>query len=305
VFGKSDHVVIVRLQPGQTAQDLAAQYLRDPNEAWRATPLTPPGNPGGQVLALALDPLDAGLAERAHFVPVLCYHRFTDGRSTGAMEVSAAAFEAQLQWLKDNHYVVEPLERVVEFVNQRRLLPPKTIALTIDDGYRSAYQVAFPLLRRFGDPATFFIYTDFIGGGQALTWAEMDELRASGLIDIQAHSKTHTAMAKRRPDETAAAYGKRIQAEVSTPLALLNQHFRDPPEVFAYPYGAVNVPVMNELRRYGYGAGATVSRGGNPDWAPPLLLRRDMIYGGDSLETFARRIQAAERGEDGEMARER
>ena len=59
------------------------------------------------------------------------------------------------------------------------------MVITIDDGYESTYRHAFPILKRHGFPATVFVYTDFLGGGDALTWPQLQEMSASGLIDVQ------------------------------------------------------------------------------------------------------------------------
>ena len=58
------------------------------------------------------------------------------------------------------------------------------MAITIDDGYRSTYEIAYPVLRKHGFPATVFLYTDFVGAADALTWPQMKEMAASGLIGL-------------------------------------------------------------------------------------------------------------------------
>ena len=124
-------------------------------------------------------------------------------------------------------------------------------------------------------------------------------LQRGGLIDVQSHSKTHPDLAKRLPGETAAAYDKRLHVEVDTPLQLLSRHGVSGATVFAFPYGATNPQVEAVLKAAGYRAAVTVARGGNPGWAPPFLLRRDMIYGDDSLARFAERVETAARGGTG------
>ena len=219
--------------------------------------------------------------------------------------MSSAALDAQLSWLKDHGYTVVPLSAVVDYVVRRRPLPPKSVAISIDDGYRSAYEIAAPILRRHGDRATLFIYTDFIGGGAALSWSQLAELKRDPLFDVQSHSKTHGDMVKHVKGETAPDYAKRVHTEVAYPLALFSQHIGGQPEVFAYPYGSADPYVAQQVGDMGYAAAVTVARGGNPSWAPPLLLRRDMIYGGDDLTTFARRLEVAEQGGAGPSEGER
>ena len=297
--GRSSHVVVATVRPGDTAAEIARRYLNDPALASRVVPLSGGALHAGGLAAVALTPADAALAGSAKYVPILCYHRFNAARSTSRMEVSGAEFEKQLQWLRDNGWTVVPLKAVISFVEGRDTLPPKSIAITFDDGYRSAYEVAAPLLRRYGDPATFFIYTDFVGTGAGMSWTQVADLKRDGLLEVQSHSKSHGDMAKHLPGETPGAYAKRLQAEVYTPLAVLGRHGASGTEVFAYPYGSANEQVEGVVHGAGYPAGVTVARGGNPSWAAPLLLRRDMIFGDDSLATFAQRVQSAAAGGSG------
>ncbi|NIR16016.1 MAG: polysaccharide deacetylase family protein, partial [Desulfobacterales bacterium] len=63
------------------------------------------------------------------------------------------------------------MKEVLRFVNYQQPLPRKAVAITIDDGYRSVYELAYPILRRYNFKATLFIYTDFIDNSpNALSW---------------------------------------------------------------------------------------------------------------------------------------
>jgi peptidoglycan/xylan/chitin deacetylase (PgdA/CDA1 family) len=99
---------------------------------------------------------------------ILVYHRFgNDERST-----SPAGFERQLRHLKE-HFNVIHLSRLVEALSGRERLPPNSVVLTVDDGYSDFYHVAFPLLRRYQIPCTFFVTTNFIAGR---TWLWPDKI---------------------------------------------------------------------------------------------------------------------------------
>lgn len=92
---------------------------------------------------------------------ILTYHRFSE--SDDPDKTPAAAFEQQLDYLAA-HYDVAPLGRLVAEMNSRE---PRTktgkgmAAITIDDGYRDSYEIAYPLLRRRNLPATVFVVTEF------------------------------------------------------------------------------------------------------------------------------------------------
>ena len=116
------------------------------------------------------------------------------------------------------------------------------MVLTFDDGYESYYRHAYPLLKKHGFPATVFLYTDFVGAGDALTWPQMQEMAASGLIDIQAHSKTHANLINRVRDESDAAYRQRLESEARAPRELIERRLKHTVKDFAYPYGDANEP---------------------------------------------------------------
>jgi len=113
------------------------------------------------------------LAYRRHAL-ILTYHRFgargggANGRSPGwpswpscVDKTPANVFAEQLEYLTRRYNVV-PLSRLAESMGRREQAPARLAAITIDDGYRDAYEVAYPLLRRFDAPATLFVPADFI-----------------------------------------------------------------------------------------------------------------------------------------------
>ena len=104
-----------------------------------------------------------------HKVLILTYHRFSS--DIQPLKVSADEFYQHLKYLKKIANVVS-LAEVVEAVTYGKPLPPNATAITIDDGYRDAFEVAFPLLREFCFPATLFVVTDFVDGNCWL-WTDL------------------------------------------------------------------------------------------------------------------------------------
>src|SRR5262245_61997128 len=101
---------------------------------------------------------------------ILTYHRFSE--LEGEVPISARAFAEQTQYLKA-HYTLVPLSRLAECLRKREL-PPRLAAITIDDGYRDAYEIAFPILRENRAPATVFVVTEFVEGA---AWLWTDKTR--------------------------------------------------------------------------------------------------------------------------------
>ncbi len=220
---------------------------------------------------------------------ILCYHRF--GPNKSKMVITPENFDAQMAYLKKHGYRVIPLSSIHSFLKGEAALPQRAVIITIDDGYRSSHDIAYPILKKYNLPATMFIYSDFTGSKDALDAIQMKEMIKSGLVDIQPHSKTHTSMAKRLANESNEAYRKRIDEEIRVPGLQIRKGLGLPLHTFAYPYGESNELMISQLKNAGYSAGVTVIAGGNPAFAYPFKLRRTMIYGDRDMETFSRNLR--------------
>jgi len=126
----------------------------------------------------------------SHKILVLTYHRFSDQPRGGFTH--AGAFAEQLEYLRA-HYTIVPLSAVGRHLIDGEPLPNAPAAITIDDGYRDAYEVAFPILRRHRAPATLFAATDFI---DRKGWLWTDKLRY-----VEARKRPSSVLDARRANE--------------------------------------------------------------------------------------------------------
>lgn len=306
VLGRSERFVIYLPRADESLPQIAARFLGAEDQAWQIAEFNGITRPAaGQPLVVPLQPVNPiGVeADQVQTVPILCYHRFSGAGGgpggagpggsgyTGKMTVSSASFAAQLDWLARNDYHVIRLSQLVAFLEGKQPLPRRSVVITIDDGYESLHRHALPLLRKYGFPATLFVYTDFIGVGDALSWAQLKELDGSGLVDIQAHSKTHRNLLDRVTGESDAAYRQMLELEARAPRELLERRLGKPVRHFAYPFGDANEAVLDVLTRQRYQLAVTVNPGGNAFYAQPLMLRRTMIYGDYDLEDFKAKLQ--------------
>lgn len=277
---------------GDTTATLARRFLGSGERAWEiedfngVTTLEP-----GRPLAIPLTPRNPkGVTiDGYQTVPVLTYHRI--GNGGGRMTVSPAAFDAQLTYLQKNGYRVIRLADLQAFIYGTRQIPRKAVVISFDDGHISSYQYAFPILKKHGLPATYFLYTDFIGSSEGLNWAQIREMEASGLIDMQSHSKTHSNLVLMLPGESEAKYRDRIDTEVRQPRDLMKRQLSDHVIYFAYPYGDVNEIVLERLSQSGHRLGLTVNPGGNPFFGQPFVLRRTMVFGEHNIDQFKGLLQ--------------
>jgi peptidoglycan/xylan/chitin deacetylase (PgdA/CDA1 family) len=304
VAGRSERLLIYLPAAGDTLAAVAKRFLGQADRAWQISDANQ--RPGAlaawqpQVGTPVIVPLNANApngpmgvdADGYQTVPILCYHRFGTGASK--MIVSPAQFEAQLDWLARHQFQVLRLSELAGFLAAGERLPQRSVVITIDDGYESVHRHAFPLLKKYGFAATLFMYTDFINVGEGLSWPQLQEMATSGLIDIQAHSKTHRNLIERTAGETDATYRQAVDNELRLPrqvlerrLATLGVRVRH----FAYPYGDANELVLDGMQRHRYELGLTVNPGGNAFFAHPLMLQRTMIFGDHDLDDFRARVQ--------------
>ncbi len=292
VYFRSKDYVIYELKGGDTPKKLAQQYLGDPKKDWVIEEANKKKDlkPGG----LAVIPLNqrnkGGVFENGvQQIPILCYHRF--GNSCGSpLCVPAGIFERQMKYLKDNGYRVITPEQLLEFMEFRQQLPKKAVMITIDDGYRSVYNIAYPILKKYGFTATLFIYTDYVGvSSKAITWDQLREIKANGFT-IGSHTMHHSDLSKQGDNESNEAYIQRLRTELLNSKRIIDKKLNQDTFFFAYPFGRANHVAMNMARQAGYRLAATVNRGGNPFFAHTHLLQRDQVLKRD-MATFKSRLK--------------
>lgn len=301
-IARDESFVIVRLGVGQSVEDIAQRYLGARNQAWQIYDLNgyPSANNSshagrnsdvttGSLLAVPLKPVNPSgvFADGYRAIPILCYHQFSPGAKTShQLAVAAQVFEEQLAYLAHNGFQVIPLAELDAILSRKLPVPKKTVVLTIDDGYRSIYTIAYPLLKKYNFPATIFLYTDFVGGAAALSWRQLQEMQNSGLIDVQSHTKTHTSLAVTANDANQTTYKARVLNEIQQAEQMLERHLGTKPRYLSYPYGDSSDYTVGVLKQSGYALAMTVERGPNPAFANPYLLRRTMVYNNHNLDDF-------------------
>lgn len=200
-------------------------------------------------LALAVQ---AAHAEGPRAIPMLVYHRF-DARAAASTTVSLAGLKAQLGWLEGHGYRIVPLRQAV--ADLTRAEAPPEAAITVDDGHRSVYEVLFPLVRARRIPVTLFIYPSAISNASyALTWNQLAEMRASGLVDIESHTYWHPNFKTEKKRLSAADYGRFVDLQLSRSKATLENRLGARVDLLAWPFGIVDAELESAAGRAGYTA---------------------------------------------------
>ena len=286
-----DDFILVKAESKDTLSSLAEKYLNDRSKGWIIAEFnsTKTVNPG-QELIVPLRPFRKGGLRTYGYqtVPILAYHNFSKS-SANKMVVSESAFEEQMKFLKENGYSVITLDQLLDFLDFKEQIPEKSVVITIDDGWKSNIDITFPILKKYGFPATLFVYTDFIGGKKALTWKQIKKLEEDG-FDIQCHTKTHRNLTKLKREEPFNEYFRSLQIEISQPKRVIKSKLNKECIYLAYPYGTTNNLVIALLKRHGYRAAFTVNRGGNPLFVDNYRINRSVIYGEYNLAEFKKNL---------------
>ena len=287
-FESSDFVVTFA-KAGDTAESLAARHLGDAGKAWMIRDYAGIRtiHEGDEVVIPKREWNPTGVYSRGYqLVPVLVYHNLNP-QPKRPLTMAPAVFEEQMRYLKAEGFQVITLRDFLDFTSGQRQLPSKSVLLTFDDGYAAFLKYAYPVLKELGFRATLFVYTDFIGaGGNALTWQNLKDLADEG-FDVQAHSKSHADL-RRHANEASAVYSKRLEAELTVPLAAFQKHLGRGSETLAYPFGAADDEVRRYTARVGYTASFTVQGPANPSFATPFAISRVQVFSDVSITDFAR-----------------
>ena len=140
-------------------------------------------------------------------IPILTYHKFCIGEARMPNTIKLSCFKQQMNFLRENDYRVISISQLLECI-KNNFFPEKPAVITIDDGFKSVYNLAFPILKEYGFPATLYLYTDFIDNGpNQLSWLEVKEMIDMG-IEIGSHSLSHTNLLNLKQNESYLEYLK-------------------------------------------------------------------------------------------------
>lgn len=229
---------------------------------------------------------------------VLCYHALSD-HWPADLSVVPGAFGEQVARLRRTGY------RGITFTDAiQRRARGKEVAVTFDDAFATVSSLAKPVLDEAGWPATVYAVTSFAAGGEPLRWPGVDhwadgphagelasldwdglrELRDAGW-EIGSHTVTHPHLTE-TPDAE-------LDRELADSREAIEAALGDPCPSIAYPYGDVDVRVIEAAGRAGYATGAALpARWGE---IGTLEWPRVGIYRPDDLRRFRLKTSRATR----------
>src|SRR5262249_48438501 len=143
-----------------------AQTIGDGSNPNASASVMPSAAPASTVAAIATPtpPLKAAVDQTAQVI-IFCYHRLVDKVRYPGTEIRPADFEAQMKALKDRGITVIGMQDFLAWRRSEKTIPPRSAIVTFDDGWKSQYDIAWPIMKKYGYPMTLFIYTEGVRGG--------------------------------------------------------------------------------------------------------------------------------------------
>lgn len=216
-------------------------------------------------------------------VAVLGYHNFSNKRKPTQMLMRTSEFCTQMQYIRDAGLSVISMQDFLEWRRGRRCLPARCVLITIDDGWKSVYSDAYPVLKAYGYPFTLFLYTRYIDvQGDSMTEAMIREMTEHGAT-IGSHSSNHLYPREwKRNAQDSPAYEAMLKREIIDSGDRLAKLFAPTPcSTYCYP-GGYNTPAMLEtLKASRYKAAFTVLEKKVCCTEPVYLTHRYMVFGTD------------------------
>lgn len=239
--------------------------------------------------------------------------------------VSSQQFELHLDWLQQNGYHFITVDQLIKASEGRYQLPSKPVLLTVDDGYQSFYQYAYPILKARKIPVVLSVVgswlepkansmvqfgDDQLARNKLLSWAELKTMQDSGLVEIGSHSYnlhrgvignpqgnsepaaiTREYDAKTKTYESDKAYAARIYKDLKKNNSVLKAHGLRSPRVMVWPYGRYNMQTINIAKKLGMPIAISLDDG--PDHIKKSLgqMNRILIEGNMTTDNLAQEIQ--------------
>jgi peptidoglycan/xylan/chitin deacetylase (PgdA/CDA1 family)/ABC-type Zn uptake system ZnuABC Zn-binding protein ZnuA len=187
-------------------------------------------------------------------VPVIMYHDILPKKQV-FFDVTQQEFEEHLLRLQSSGVTPISVDQLITHLRTGLPLPAKPVLLTFDDGYESAYQYVFPLLKKYNYPAAFAIYTLNVGkntGREHVSWEQLREMSMNPLVTIMAHSVTH-------PSDLAALPDEQLKTEILVSKNILESQLGIPIHYFVYPAGRYDKRAKKLVQQGGYEAALTMN----------------------------------------------
>ncbi len=171
----------------------------------------------------------------------LMYHRFEENKYPST-NTKILNFKKQLEIIqKNNIKFINPKNFENEIKNNKK---QRKILLTIDDGFLSFYDNAWPILKEKKIPFILFISTREVGSFNYMNWEQIKEISKENFVEIGNHSHTHEYLV----DES----NEIIKADIVKSINIFKKKLGKNSNFFSYPFGEYSENFKNIIKSLGF-----------------------------------------------------
>ena len=171
----------------------------------------------------------------------LMYHRFEENKYPST-NIRMDDFKKHIKIIEDNNIkFINPKNFEDELINNKL---QKKILLTIDDGFLSFYENAWPILKSKKIPFILFVSTREVGAFNYMTWEQIREINKEDFVEIGNHSHTHEYLV----DEN----NKIIREDIEKSIKIFKKELGQNSIFFSYPFGEYSIDFKNIIKNFGF-----------------------------------------------------
>jgi peptidoglycan/xylan/chitin deacetylase (PgdA/CDA1 family) len=206
---------------------------------------------------------------------VFIYHRFGDNRYP-TTNTSIQELEKEFEFFKNNNYEVVPLQSILNKIKNKEAVPSNWVALTIDDAYKSFYDNALPLFKKYNYPFSLYVYVKATNEKYSdfMTWEQIKEASKYGTIGLHGYEHNHLT----HLDDTI------IYEDTKKGIELFEKNLGYTPTSYAYAYGEYNDRVQKVLSQFNFEAILNQHTGSVNTQSNPLNISRVPLVGNVNIK---------------------
>lgn len=214
-------------------------------------------------------------------VVVIYYHEVVeDGMGFSYQKIDKTKFEKQMKYLHDEGY------SSILFSELERPILDKTVIVSFDDGFKSVYQNAYPIMERYGIKGNIYLPTRYIGvDDKFMTWEMVQELHETDMFEFAGHTHNHV--------DIRTLSEENLMKEIEKSDSIIKDRLGYMPKAFCMPYGTYDnksINLLNKMDVYQYILGSFYGMI-QQDSLENKVLPRIGISNSDSDLIFKRKLE--------------
>ena len=169
------------------------------------------------------------------------YHRFDENKYPST-NIKINDFKEHLKIIENSKIqFINPKNFENELKNKKK---QRKILLTIDDGFSSFYNNAWPILKERKIPFILFVSTREVGAFNYMTWDQIREISKENFVEIGNHSHSHEYLVDEDIDL--------IKEDIEKSIRIFKKELKRNSEFFSYPFGEYSLAFKDLIRSLGF-----------------------------------------------------